>query len=68
MENAMNSWFAPDKDQWTAEMFIEKIASKSSFSGKPYQIRFKSGGIVNTGKWLHEQLKDFNDDDKGENK
>jgi len=59
MENAMNSWFAPEKDEWTAEMFINKIASKSSFSGKLYQIRFKSGQIVNTGEWLHERLKDF---------
>ncbi len=65
MENAMNSWFAPKKDQWTAKMFIEKIASESSFSNKPYQIRFKSGQIVNTGEWLHKQLKNFNDNDKG---
>lgn len=59
MEKAMSSWFAPDKDKWTAEMFIDKIASKSSFSGKPYQIRFKSGQIVNTGEWLNERLKEF---------
>ena len=59
LENAMDSWFAPDKDKWTAEMFIDKIASKSSFSGKPYQIRFKSGQIVNTGEWLNKRLKDF---------
>jgi hypothetical protein len=59
MEKAMNSWFAPDKDKWTVEMFIEKIASKSSFSGKPYQIRFKSGQIVYTGDWFHERLKEF---------
>jgi len=66
LENAMNSWFAPKKDKWTAKMFIEKIASKSSLSGKPYQIRFKSGKIVNTGEWLHERLKDFdaNEDHK----
>ena len=59
MENAMNSWFAPDKDKWTAELFIDKIASKSSFSGKLYQIRFKSGKTVNAGEWLNERLKDF---------
>jgi hypothetical protein len=60
MGKAMNSWFAPDQNQWTVEMFIEKIASQSWFSGKPYQIRFKSGQIVNTGDWLHERLKEFN--------
>lgn len=59
LKNVMDSWFAPDKDKWTAEMFIDKIASKSSFSGKLYQIRFKSGQIVNTGEWLNKRLKDF---------
>lgn len=59
MENAMSSWFAPDKEKWTAEMFIDKIASKSSISGKLYQIKFKSGQTVNAGDWLHERLKDF---------
>lgn len=59
MDKAMNSWFAPDKDKWTAEMFIDKVASKSSMSGKPYKIRFKSGKIVNTGPWLRERLKEF---------
>lgn len=65
MDNAMDSWFAPDKDQWTAEMFIDKIASTSSLSGKPYQIRFKSGKLVNTGEWLHECLKEFNMTENG---
>ena len=31
---------------------------KSSFSGKPYQIRFKSGIMVNAGTWLQKQLKE----------
>lgn len=59
LENAMRSWFAPDKDQWTAELFIEKIASKSSVSGKPYQIKFKTGQTVDAGDWLRERLNDF---------
>ncbi len=60
MEKAMQSWFAPDKDKWTAETFIEKIASKSSMSGKPYKIRFKTGETVNAGEWLHKRLENFN--------
>jgi len=57
MENAMNSWFSPDKDKWTAEMFIDKIATKSSISGDSYKIEFKGGNIVNASDWLREQLK-----------
>ncbi len=59
MEKAMNFWFAPDQSKWTVDMFIDKIASQSSFSGKPYQIRFKSGQVVNTGDWLNERLEYF---------
>jgi hypothetical protein len=59
LERAMGSWFAPDKDQWTAELFIEKIASKSSISGKPYQIKFNNGYTINAGDWLRERLNDF---------
>jgi len=59
MEKAMKSWFATDKDQWTAELFIEKIASKSSMSGKLYKIKFNTGEIVNAGEWLHKRLKNF---------
>jgi hypothetical protein len=59
LKTAMESWFAPDKDQWTAELFIEKIASKSSISGKPYQIKFKTGQTVDAGDWLRERLNDF---------
>jgi hypothetical protein len=58
-ENAMNSWFAPNKEKWTAEMFIGKIVLKSSISGKRYQIKFNTGQTVNAGNWLHERLKNF---------
>ena len=57
LENALNSWFTPDKETWTAEMFIEKIASKSSFSGKAYQLKLKGGKIVYTATWLDQKLK-----------
>lgn len=56
LKRAQNSWFAPDKESWTAEMFIDKLASKSSLSGKPYQIRFANGEQVDSSIWLYQQL------------
>jgi len=40
----------------TAEDFIDGIATKSSFSGKPYRIRLKDGSEENSGPYLHRQL------------
>ncbi len=59
LNRALNSWFAPDKEEWTAGMFIEKLASKSSVSGKPYQIQFADGRRVNAREWLSRKLKAF---------
>ncbi|MEX2176566.1 MAG: DUF5329 family protein [Pirellulaceae bacterium] len=44
----------------TARQFIDKAASASSTTGKPYLIRFKQGGAskeVKSGDYLLEQLK-----------
>ncbi len=57
MKNALNSWFSPGKEEWTAEMFVEKLASQSSLTGTPYKIKFKDGRTVEAGKWLFEKLK-----------
>lgn len=43
----------------TAEQFIETVASKSFFSGKPYQIRFGDGKTVDAGPFLLGKLKGF---------
>lgn len=59
MDRAMNSWFAPKKETWTAELFIQKLASQSSITGKPYQIKFHNGRSVNSGVWLLKKLRDF---------
>lgn len=59
MDKAMNSWFAPKKETWTAELFIQKLASQSSISGKPYQIKFSNGHSVNSGVWLLKKLGEF---------
>ena len=53
------------RDKWeygrkhikTAGDFIEKVASKSSVSSKPYLIRFKDGHEVESGNFLRDELK-----------
>jgi hypothetical protein len=40
----------------TAEDFIELAATKSSLSGRPYEIRCGGGMALTTNQWLHEVL------------
>lgn len=56
LRKAQGSWFAPSKDKWTALLFIEKVASKSSLSGDPYLIRTKDGKTVEAKGWLEGKL------------
>lgn len=56
LDQAANSWFTPKKSDWTAVMFIEKIASKSSLSGKDYLIQLPDGKTVKARDWLFEKL------------
>ena len=46
-----------EKEVKTATDFIEKVASISSTSGKPYVIRFKGKPDVKCGDYLKEELK-----------
>jgi hypothetical protein len=41
----------------TADDFIDKLASTSSMTGRPYQIRFADGHTVDSAVFFHEQLK-----------
>jgi Family of unknown function (DUF5329) len=41
----------------TAKDFIDLIASKSSVSGKPYQMKYKNGSIINVRDILYYELK-----------
>jgi len=43
----------------TADDFIEKAGSESSFSGKPYQVRCNGGATVTSRKWLDDELARF---------
>jgi len=50
-------WEANSKEIVTARDFIEKAASISSTSGKPYTIRLKDGKVVKCGDFLISELK-----------
>jgi len=41
----------------SAEQFIERAATKSSRSGKPYQVRCRKRAPVASSQWLRTELK-----------
>jgi Family of unknown function (DUF5329) len=41
----------------TAREFIERIGSKSSMSGQPYQVKFADGKTMLAAQFLSEELK-----------
>lgn len=43
----------------TTEEFIERAATKSSFSGQPYKVRCTGGAIMTSNQWLHSELVRF---------
>lgn len=49
-------WRAHGKEIKTAKDFIDKAASVSSTSSKPYEIRWKDGTRVRCGDYLAAQL------------
>lgn len=49
----------------TAEHFIERLASKSSFSGKPYAIECPGSEAVPSGDWLSAQLEEYRERQAG---
>ena len=50
-------WGANESEVKTARDFIDKVASFSGTSGKPYLIRFKDGGEIKSRDFLLAQLK-----------
>ena len=50
-------WEANESEVKTARDFIDKVASFSGTSGKPYLIRFKDGGEIKSRDFLLSQLK-----------
>ncbi len=59
LSNAKKSLFSSGKN-WTAEQFIDQLATKSSLSGIPYEIKLKSGKKIPSSDWLKEELKKLN--------
>ncbi|MCQ8883716.1 DUF5329 domain-containing protein [Pseudoalteromonas shioyasakiensis] len=43
----------------TADKFIENLASKSSWSGKPYKVRLSNGSLLNAKDWLSNELEEY---------
>jgi hypothetical protein len=39
----------------TFDDFVEKVATKSSISGKPYEVKLKDGTKVELAKWIREK-------------
>jgi hypothetical protein len=60
LKKAQSSWFAPKKEKWTAKMFIDEVASKSSMSGEDYLIKEKDKPAVKAADWLNERLAALN--------
>ncbi|MFL5328280.1 MAG: DUF5329 family protein [Gemmataceae bacterium] len=52
-----SKWERNDAQIKTAREFIDKIASTSSTTGKPYLIRFKDGKEYQSGIYLLDELK-----------
>ena len=52
-----DKWNAQKDQIRTAEEFIDKAASRSSVSGKPYLIRFKDGREIESAQFLRDELK-----------
>lgn len=50
-------WQSESKTIKTAADFIDKIASRSSTSGRPYTLRLESGAAQEVGPYLQRQLR-----------
>ena len=50
-------WQANEAEIRTVEEFIQKAASISTTTGKPYRLRFKDGKEVKSGDYLKDRLK-----------
>ncbi|MCT8334627.1 DUF5329 domain-containing protein [Leptospira sp. 85282-16] len=56
LAEAKSSIFAPNPKDWTAKLFIEKIASKSFLTGTPYLVKLSQGKEIPSANWLIAEL------------
>jgi hypothetical protein len=52
----LRSKWSRAKEIASARRFIDEIATRSSLSGEPYQVRFSDGRVVPLADWLNERL------------
>jgi len=45
----------------TTEQFIDRIASRSSWTGKDYLVRCGDGGAVTANEWFSDKLAEYRD-------
>jgi len=57
LAKAQRSWFAPPKAKWTAELFIQEVASRSSLTNEPYFVVFPNGKKMLSQEWFQTELK-----------
>ena len=58
-DHLRRKWKAAGDKVKTAEEFVEHLASKSSTTGKPYEIRLSDGKVVGAGQYLRERLQEL---------
>ena len=54
---AQVSFFSPPRSEWTVKLFIERVATKSFLSSKPYLVKLNNGQVLELKIWLKNQLK-----------
>lgn len=55
-EHLRLKWKKGGKENMTAKDFIDKLASQSSMSGKPYQVKWKDGKVYVIKPFLVREL------------
>jgi hypothetical protein len=55
-EHLRTKWNASRDSVATASQFVDEVASKSSLSGEPYQIRFADGKTTSAAEYLNQRL------------
>jgi hypothetical protein len=58
-EHLRRKWKAAGDRIKTADEFVEHLASKSSTTGKPYEIQMPDGSVVSSGPYLRERLREI---------
>jgi hypothetical protein len=58
-DHLRSKWRSAASDIKTAKDFIEKLATTSSMSGKPYEVKLPDGSKVKLRDWLTERLSEL---------